>query len=99
MTIILHPWFKGTGLLKLTYIIFVSPTIPATADCVDGSTVKAAYEMAAGWDIFKVALFVWSMFPPAESWVRIPKPVTNAVERGLRKPVTWNVTAVPPLMS
>lgn len=55
--------------------------------------------MAAGCDIFRVAPFVWSMLPPAESWVRIPKPVTNAVDRGLRKPETWNVTAVPPLIS
>lgn len=52
---ILHPLFNGTGLLKLTYIKFVSPTMPAISDSVLlVSTVKEAVEIIAGYDIFKV---------------------------------------------
>ena len=46
---ILHPLFNGTGLLKLTYIKFVSPTIPEISESVLlVSTVKEAVEIIAG---------------------------------------------------
>ena len=63
--LILHPWFKGTGLLKLTCIMLVSPTIPATDLSVEGSTEKADWVIGAGSEIFKVVDVVMSICPPA----------------------------------
>jgi hypothetical protein len=63
--LILHPWFKGTGLLKLTCIMLVSPTIPATVLSVEGSTEKADWVIGAGSEIFKVVAVVISICPPA----------------------------------
>lgn len=59
--LILQPWFNGTGLLKLTCIMLVSPTIPATVLSVDGSTENADWVIGAGREIFKVVDVVISI--------------------------------------
>ena len=63
--LILHPWLRGTGLLKLTCIILVSPTIPATVLSVEGSTENADWVIGAGSEIFKDVAVVISICPPA----------------------------------
>ena len=65
----LQPMFKGTGLLKLICITFVSPTIPAIDGSVEGSTVNAAFDITAGVEIWRVGGVdvEISMFPFVES--------------------------------
>ena len=63
--LILHPWLRGTGLLKLTCIMLVSPTIPATVLSVEGSTENADWVIGAGSEIFKDVAVVISICPPA----------------------------------
>lgn len=88
---ILQPEFKGTGLEKANFIMFVSCTMPDTEDEVEESTVREAPVIVAAVVIVMVPVPL-SILPPELSVTSKVIPLTVAVLKGFLKPLTANPT-------